>query len=45
MPTPTEFFRWWMTDERTGERRLTRYAMTRTEAEPAGARARSAAPD
>jgi hypothetical protein len=32
MTTPTEFFRWWITDERTGKRRLTRYAMTREEA-------------
>jgi len=32
MPTPTEFFRWWITDERPGKRRLTRYAMTRGEA-------------
>ena len=32
MPTPTEFFRWWITDERTGKRRLTRYAMTRADA-------------
>jgi len=23
MPTPTEFFRWWIVDERTGKRRLT----------------------
>jgi len=32
MTTPTEFFRWYITDERTGKRRLTRYAMTRAEA-------------
>lgn len=32
MPIPTEFFRWWITDERTGKRRLTRFAMTRAEA-------------
>jgi len=25
---PTEFFRWYITDERTGQRRLNRYAMT-----------------
>jgi hypothetical protein len=25
MSTPTEFFRWWIIDERTGERRLTTY--------------------
>jgi hypothetical protein len=29
MATPSEFY---ITDERTGKRRLTRYAMTRTEA-------------
>jgi hypothetical protein len=29
MPVETEFFRWWIVDERTGKRRLTRYAMTR----------------
>ena len=29
MATPTEFFRWYITDEVTGKRRLTRYAMTR----------------
>ena len=32
MAGPTEFFRWYITDERTGKRRLTRYAMTRAEA-------------
>ena len=32
MPTPTEFFRWWIVDERTGKRRLTSYAMTRANA-------------
>jgi len=35
MPTPTEFFRWWITDERTGERRLTTYKLTRADAERA----------
>ena len=30
--SPTEFFRWWIVDERTGKRRLTRYAMTRADA-------------
>ena len=30
--TPTEFFKWWIVDERTGKRRLTRYAMTRADA-------------
>ena len=29
MSTPTEFFRWWIIDERTGERRLTTYKVTR----------------
>jgi hypothetical protein len=32
MPIPTEFFRWYVVDERTGKRRLTRYAMTRADA-------------
>ena len=32
MPTPTEYFRWYIVDERTGKRRLTRYAMTRADA-------------
>jgi hypothetical protein len=32
MAGPTEFFRWYITDERTGKRRLTRYAMTREQA-------------
>jgi hypothetical protein len=32
MATPTEFFRWWIIDERTGRRRLTTYAMTREQA-------------
>ena len=27
-----EFFRWWIADERTGKRRLTRYAKTRAQA-------------
>ena len=35
MSTPTEFFRWWITDERTGERRLTTYKLTRADAERA----------
>ena len=30
--TPTEFFRWWIVDEATGERRLTTYALTRADA-------------
>jgi len=32
MATPTEYFRWYITDERTGKRRLTTYAMTRADA-------------
>jgi hypothetical protein len=32
VPTPTEFFRWWIVDERAGKRRLTRFAMTRAQA-------------
>jgi hypothetical protein len=32
MPIPTEFFRWFIVDERTGKRRLTTYAMTRKHA-------------
>ena len=32
MSTSTEFFRWFIVDERTGKRRLTTYAMTRQEA-------------
>jgi len=35
MSTPTEFFRWWIIDERTGTRRLTTYALTRADAERA----------
>jgi hypothetical protein len=33
--TPTEFYNWWITDERTGERRLTTYKLTRANAERA----------
>jgi hypothetical protein len=33
MTTPTEFFRWWITDERTGKRRRTTYKLTRADAE------------
>lgn len=33
MPTSTEFFRWWIIDERTGKRRLTTYMLTRADAE------------
>ena len=32
MPVPTEFFHWYIIDERTGKRRLTSYAMTRQQA-------------
>jgi hypothetical protein len=32
MSTPTKFFKWYIVDERTGKRRLTRYAMTREQA-------------
>ena len=32
MPTPTEFFRWYITGERTGKRRLTAYKLTRADA-------------
>jgi len=32
MSTSTEFFRWYITDERTGKHRRTTYAMTRAEA-------------
>jgi len=33
LPTPTEFFRLWITDERTGKRRLTTYKLKRADAE------------
>jgi len=32
MPTPTEYFRWWITDERTGKRRKTTYMLTLADA-------------
>jgi hypothetical protein len=35
MTTPTEFFYWWIVDERTGKRRLTAYKMARAQAERA----------
>jgi hypothetical protein len=35
MPNPTEFFNWYITDERTGERRLTTYKLSRPDAERA----------
>jgi len=31
----TEFFCWWVIDERTGERRLTRFKLTRVDAQRA----------
>src|SRR6187431_1159637 len=33
MLTPTEYFRWWIVDERTGKRRKTTYKMKRADAE------------
>jgi hypothetical protein len=35
MPTATEFFNWYITDERTGERRLTTYKLSRANASKA----------
>ena len=35
METPTEFYKWWVTDERTGKRRLTTYKLSRVDAERA----------
>ena len=35
MPIPTEFFRWWIVDQRTGKRRKTTYMLTRADAERA----------
>ena len=35
MPTPTEFFHWYVVDERTGKRELTTYKLTRKDAEKA----------
>ena len=32
MANPTEFFKWWIVDERTGERRLTTYKLSRADA-------------
>jgi len=32
MGIPTEFFRWWIFDERTGERSLSTYLLTRVDA-------------
>ena len=33
---PTEFFRWWIVDDRSGKRRLTTYKLTRADAAFAG---------
>ena len=33
--TSTEFYKWWINDERAGERRLTTYKLTRVDAERA----------
>lgn len=33
MPVPTECFRWWIVDERTGKRRRTTYKLSREDAE------------
>ena len=30
--TPTEYFKWWTVDERTGERRTTTYKLSRADA-------------
>jgi hypothetical protein len=35
MTTTTEFYKWWVVDERSGERRLTPYKLTRIDAERA----------
>jgi len=35
MSTLTEFFCWWVVDERTGERLLTRFKLTRVDAQRA----------
>jgi len=35
MTTPTEFFNWWIIDQRTSKRRLTTYKLTRIDAERA----------
>jgi hypothetical protein len=36
VPTPTEFYRWFIIDERTDKRRLTTYKMTRAQAADGG---------
>ena len=35
MIVPIEFFNWWIVDERTGERRLTSYKLSRADAQRA----------
>jgi hypothetical protein len=35
MQVPTEFFNWYIRDERTGKRRLTTYKLSRVDAERA----------
>ena len=35
MTVPVEFFKWWIDDERTGQRRLTTYKLSRANAERA----------
>jgi len=35
MPELVEFFSWWIVDDRTGERRLTNYKLSRANAERA----------
>ena len=35
MSKVTEFYRWWIVDERNGDRRLTTYKLTRADAERA----------
>lgn len=35
MATRTEFYKWWFVDERTGQRRLTTYKLSRVDAERA----------
>jgi len=32
MAIPTEFFKWWIVDERTGKRTLSAYLLTRADA-------------
>ena len=35
MTRVVEFYRWWITDDRTGERRLTEYKLSRADAQRA----------